>query len=113
VTGPSSAPRGERAGTPGAGWETELRSAGERFVPDGEPEPRANRAARRAAARARKRSDGRGAGWGGPSGAQEAREGPSVPVSGRNSPQSPPSRLVPENASENRIPALPPRTEPR
>jgi hypothetical protein len=55
MTGPSSAPRGERPGRPGANWEIELRSSGERYVPDGAPEPRPNRAARRAAARRRKR----------------------------------------------------------
>jgi hypothetical protein len=70
VTGPSN-PRGEHAGTPGADWETELRSTGEQWVPYGQPEPTANRAARRAARRGRKRSDGREAAWGRPVGAQE------------------------------------------
>lgn len=46
---PSSTPRGERAGRPGARWETELCSLGEQHVPDDQPQPRANRAARRAA----------------------------------------------------------------
>jgi hypothetical protein len=48
----------ERAGTPGTGWERELRSLGEVVVPDddgdspfGWAEPTANRAARRAAKR--------------------------------------------------------------
>ncbi|MBA4865950.1 hypothetical protein H1V43_32320 [Streptomyces sp. PSKA54] len=65
MTGPSSAPRGERAGTPGSNWETELVSLGEVVVDtdDGEspfgwrePEPpRSNRETRRAAARAARR----------------------------------------------------------
>lgn len=46
---PSSTPRGEHAGRPGARWETELRSFGEQHVPDDQPQPRANRATRRAA----------------------------------------------------------------
>ncbi|MFD8545588.1 hypothetical protein [Streptomyces sp. NPDC059649] len=52
---PSSTPRGERSGKPGARWETELRWTGEQIVEDDQPEPRQNRAARRAAARARRR----------------------------------------------------------
>ncbi|MDT0270607.1 hypothetical protein RM844_30475 [Streptomyces sp. DSM 44915] len=56
MSGPSSAPRGEHAGRPGATWETELAIIGEVFVPDGQPEPRPNRAARRAAARAARRN---------------------------------------------------------
>ena len=51
MAAPSSAPRGERPGTPGATWDTQLVWGGERVVPDGEPEPRANRRARRAARR--------------------------------------------------------------
>lgn len=54
MTGPSSTPRPERAGTPGARWETELRWGGEQHVPDGAPDPRPNRATRRAMARARR-----------------------------------------------------------
>lgn len=52
---PTSSPRGEHAGTPGARWETELRSTGEQLIPDDAPDPRPNRATRRAAARRRKR----------------------------------------------------------
>ncbi|MDQ0694266.1 hypothetical protein QF048_000708 [Streptomyces sp. W4I9-2] len=48
MTGPSN-PRGERAGRPGVRWETVLRTTGEQYVPDHQPQPRANRAARRAA----------------------------------------------------------------
>jgi hypothetical protein len=55
VTGPSSTPRGERAGTPGARWETELRWGGEHIVDDETPEPKPNRATRRAMARARRK----------------------------------------------------------
>lgn len=50
MTGPSSSPRGEHAGVPGARWETELRVV-ERVVDDAAPEPRPNRATRRAIAR--------------------------------------------------------------
>ncbi len=49
MTRPSTTPRGEHAGRPGARWETELRTTGEVYVPDGQPQSRANRAARRAA----------------------------------------------------------------
>lgn len=34
MTGPSSTPRGEKPGKPGARWETELRSTGEQYVPE-------------------------------------------------------------------------------
>lgn len=51
MTGPSTAPRGERAGTQGARWETRIVPVGERVVPDDAPAPRVNRATRRAAAR--------------------------------------------------------------
>lgn len=111
MSGPSSAPRGERAGTPGAGWETELRSTGEQYVPDGQPEPSANRAARRAVRRGQKRSDGRTALRQGPDGAEGAREGPWVPLSRPKSPQRSGSRTEPENASESPNPAPPTRTE--
>ncbi|MET7795722.1 hypothetical protein [Streptomyces decoyicus] len=55
MSAPSSSPRGEKPGRPGARWETELRWSGEQIVPDDQPEPRPNRAARRAAARADRR----------------------------------------------------------
>ncbi|MER7151232.1 hypothetical protein [Streptomyces lydicus] len=55
MSAPASSPRGEKAGRPGARWETELRWTGEQIVPDDQPEPRVNRATRRAAARARRR----------------------------------------------------------
>ncbi|MHC3392067.1 hypothetical protein ACLQ2E_21770 [Streptomyces lavendulocolor] len=55
MTGPSSTPRGERAGRPGSRWETELRTTGEQHVPDDAEPPRPNRATRRAAARAARR----------------------------------------------------------
>lgn len=51
MTGPSSAPRGEKPGKPGAGWETELVWTGEQIVPDDTPDPKANRKTRRAARR--------------------------------------------------------------
>ena len=51
MTGPSSSPRGEHAGKPGARWETELRTAGEQLIPDDAPDPQPNRATRRAARR--------------------------------------------------------------
>lgn len=54
MTSPSSSPRGERAGRPGAQWGTVLRTTGERVIPDDEPTPQANRATRRAAARRKK-----------------------------------------------------------
>jgi hypothetical protein len=110
VTGPSN-PRGERAGTPGAGWETELRSTGEQWVPDGQPEPTANRAARRAARRGRKRSDGRTALRGRPVGPQEGREGACAPVSGSNSPQRSPSCFDPQIVAQAHECAPPTRTE--
>lgn len=55
MNAPSSAPRGERAGKPGAAWETELVSTGEQVIPDDAPDPKPNRATRRAARRRRKR----------------------------------------------------------
>lgn len=55
MTGPSSNPRGERAGKPGARWETELAWTGEQVIPDDAPDPKPNRATRRAAARARRK----------------------------------------------------------
>lgn len=91
---------GERAGTPGANWETGLVPTGERFVPDGEPEPAANRAARRAAARGRKRSDALQASRSGPSGLQEAREAACTPVCRTNSP--PPSTAKPYSQERQR-----------
>ncbi|MEV7466184.1 hypothetical protein AB0O20_06665 [Streptomyces kronopolitis] len=54
MSSPSSSPRGEKPGQPGARWETELRWGGEQIVTDDQPEPRPNRATRRAAARARR-----------------------------------------------------------
>ncbi|MER7047750.1 hypothetical protein [Streptomyces jumonjinensis] len=51
MTGPSSVPRGERSGQPGAHWETELQFGGEIVVPDDAEPARANRATRRAATR--------------------------------------------------------------
>ncbi|MEV6696269.1 hypothetical protein AB0M68_03775 [Streptomyces sp. NPDC051453] len=54
MSGPSSSPRGERAGRPGARWETELRSSGEQLIPDDAPDPRPNRQTRRAARRRKK-----------------------------------------------------------
>ncbi|ONK09483.1 hypothetical protein [Streptomyces sp. MP131-18] len=56
MAGPSSAPRGERPGTPGAAWETQLVLGGEELLPDGVEPPRANRRARRAAKRAARRT---------------------------------------------------------
>lgn len=56
MTGPSSTPRGERAGTPGAHWLV-ISTTGEQVVADDTPEPpRANRATRRVTARATRRS---------------------------------------------------------
>lgn len=54
MTAPSSSPRGERAGRPGARWEAELRTTGEQVIADDAPTPQANRATRRAAARRKK-----------------------------------------------------------
>ena len=55
MTGPSSAPRGERAGTPGTTWETHLTRT-ETVIPDDAPDPQPpNRAARRALARANRK----------------------------------------------------------
>ncbi len=110
MTGPSS-PHGERAGTPGAAWEAELRTLGEQYVEDGQPEPRANRAARRAAARVRKRSDGRQTPRQRPVGPQEAREGVSAPACGPNSPPAAPSPERRENGAQSRPPSTPTRTE--
>jgi hypothetical protein len=61
VTAPTSTPHGERAGTPGAHWDTRLvhreRVIDETSGPDmNQPaEPRPNRATRRALARATRR----------------------------------------------------------
>ncbi|WP_193317992.1 MULTISPECIES: hypothetical protein [Streptomyces] len=55
MSGPSSAPRPEHTPRPGAAWETALAGTGEVYIPDGQPEPRPNRATRRAAARNRRR----------------------------------------------------------
>ncbi|WP_406516358.1 hypothetical protein OH809_45490 (plasmid) [Streptomyces sp. NBC_00873] len=54
MTTPSSTPRGERAGRPGAQWGTVLRTTGEHVIPNDAPTPQANRAARRAARRRKK-----------------------------------------------------------
>lgn len=75
MTGPSSSPRGEHAGTPGTTWQTALVTTGEivvdtdrdenpfgwseldTTVPDmNQPYTRPNRATRRAAARAARRT---------------------------------------------------------
>ena len=53
MTGPSN-PRSERAGTPGARWETELVWPGEQIIPDDAPDPKANRKTRRATRRRKK-----------------------------------------------------------
>ncbi|MFD9223775.1 hypothetical protein ACFWDI_28180 [Streptomyces sp. NPDC060064] len=50
MTGPSSSPRGETAGKPGARWATELRTT-EVVIDDDAPDPKPNRKARRALAR--------------------------------------------------------------
>lgn len=54
MTGPSSVPSGERPGTPGDRWETELRTV-ERAVDDDAPDPKPNRATRRRHAREARR----------------------------------------------------------
>jgi hypothetical protein len=59
VTGPSSNPRGERAGRPGTAWETRLVVV-ETVIPDEDadddtPTPRLNRATRRALNRKKNR----------------------------------------------------------
>ncbi len=55
MTGPSSTPRGERAGKPGVTWQTELARI-EHIVDDDTPDPAPpNRATRRALARAARR----------------------------------------------------------
>ena len=55
MTGPSSTPRGERAGRPGVTWETTLVRT-EQHVDDETPDPAPpNRATRRALARAARR----------------------------------------------------------
>jgi len=113
VNGPSSAPRGERAGTPGADWETELRSLDEQYVPEGQSEPRPNRAARRAARRAQKGSGGRQTPLSGPSGPQGAREAACTPLSRPNSPERTRSRSDAQIGSQSLDPAPPTRTEPQ
>ncbi len=54
MTGPSSTPRGERAGTPGTRWSViTTTTTSEQVVHDDTPDPpRPNRATRRALARA-------------------------------------------------------------
>lgn len=54
MTAPSSTPRGERAGTPGANWETRLVRT-EDVMPENAPDPQPNRATRRALKRAARR----------------------------------------------------------
>lgn len=54
MTGPSSTPRGERAGTPGVTWQTELART-EHVIPDDAPDPQPNREERRALKRAARR----------------------------------------------------------
>lgn len=54
MTKPSSSPRGEKASTPGARWDTELRRT-ETVIDDDAPDPTPNRATRRAIARAARR----------------------------------------------------------
>lgn len=56
MTGPSSAPAGERPGRPGITWESTTARV-EHVIDDDAPTPKPNRATRRAAARtARKRT---------------------------------------------------------
>lgn len=56
MTAPSSTPRGERAGRPGATWDTELVRT-EHVVDDDTPDPAPpNRATRRALKRAARRT---------------------------------------------------------
>lgn len=58
MTGPSSSPRGERAGTPGATWETELARVEQVIADDDKGQqivPTPNRATRRAIKRATRR----------------------------------------------------------
>ena len=54
MTGPSSSPRGERAGTPGATWEQRLVRT-ETVIDDDAPDPTPNRKTRRAMQRAARR----------------------------------------------------------
>jgi hypothetical protein len=53
VTGPSSTPRGEKPGRPGATWEQHLVRV-EQLIDDDAPDPKPNRATRRALARRKK-----------------------------------------------------------
>jgi len=56
MTAPSSSPRGEHPGRPGAHWDTQLVRV-EQHVDDNEPDPTPpNRATRRAHARATRRT---------------------------------------------------------
>lgn len=56
MTAPSSTPRGERAGRPGATWDTELVRT-EQHIDDDTPDPAPpNRATRRALKRAARRT---------------------------------------------------------
>ena len=80
MRGPSSSPRGEHTPKPGVLWTTTVGWSGEEVVDDDAEPHRPNRATRRAAKRQRPRK------------AQEAREGPSAPVSRPNSPQRTRSR---------------------
>lgn len=56
MSGPSSSPRGERAGTPGATWEQQLVHT-EQVIDDDAPDPAPNRATRRAMQRAARRKN--------------------------------------------------------
>ncbi|MDX3759309.1 hypothetical protein [Streptomyces sp. AK02-04a] len=55
MTGPSSSPRGERAGTPGTTWEQQLVRT-ETVIDDDAPDPVPNRKTRRAMQRAARRN---------------------------------------------------------
>ncbi|MEU0991098.1 hypothetical protein [Streptomyces sp. NPDC005953] len=55
MSGPSSAPRPERAGRPGTHWNTQLGSLGEQLLADDAPDPQPNRATRRALTRRKRR----------------------------------------------------------
>lgn len=55
MTGPTSSPRGERAGTPGTNWDTTLVRT-ETVIDDQTPDPTPNRKTRRAQQRAARRA---------------------------------------------------------
>ncbi|CAM5602015.1 hypothetical protein SVIOM74S_05773 [Streptomyces violarus] len=87
---PSSNPRGEHTPRPGVLWTTTVGWSGEEVVDDDAEPPRPNRATRRAAKRQ------------GRSKPQQAREKPSAPVCGPETPSATPRPQQPQTDAQSR-----------